>query len=63
MVLVFAFKRRTVKYLQTVLQKYRDLLSEKEKKFYKSIGITGYAGQKKVYRGQDGHSYQSNPSV
>lgn len=28
MVLVFAFKRRTVKYLQLVLEKYRDLLPE-----------------------------------
>jgi hypothetical protein len=62
MVLVFAFKRRTVKFLQMVLDKYRNDLPEEEKNFYKSIGVTGYASRQKVYRVEDGHSYQSNPS-
>lgn len=62
MVLVFAFKRRTVKFLQMVLDKYRNELAEEEKNFYKSTGVTGYASRQKVYRSQDGHSYQSNPS-
>lgn len=63
MVLVFAFKRRTVKFLQLVLERYRMELDEKEKNFYKSIGVTGYASRQKVYRAEDGHSYQSNPSA
>jgi hypothetical protein len=62
MVLVFAFKRRTVKFLQLVLEKYRNELPENEKNFYKSTGVTGYASRQKVYRQEDGHSYQSNPS-
>lgn len=63
MVLVFAFKRRTVKYLQLVIEKYKDELPEDEKKFYKSVGVTGYASRQKIYRVEDGHSYQSNPSA
>jgi hypothetical protein len=63
MVLVFAFKRRTVKYLQAVLEKYKDGLDENMKKFYSSVGVTGYASSQKVYRKEDGHSYQSNPSA
>ena len=63
MVLVFAFKRRTVKYLQMVLQKYKDQLHDNEKKFYRSVGVTGYASRQKIYRSQDGHSIQSNPSA
>ncbi len=50
MVLVFAFKRRTVKYRQMILEKYRSELDEKEKSFYKSVGVTGYASRQKVYR-------------
>lgn len=63
MVLVFAFKRRTVKYLQMVLEKYRTELPESQRNFYNSVGVTGYASRQKVYRAQDGHSFQSNPSA
>lgn len=63
MVLVFAFKRRTVKYLQLVIDKYRDQLPENQKKFYKSVGVTGYASRQKIYKVEDGHSFQPNPSA
>jgi hypothetical protein len=63
MVLVFAFKRRTVKYLQMVLERYRDSLPPNSKKFYKSVGVTGYASRQKIFRTEDGHSFQSNPSA
>jgi len=33
------------------------------KKFYSSVGVTGYASSQKAYRIEDGHSYQSNPSA
>jgi hypothetical protein len=38
-------------------------LDENKKNFYNSIGVTGYASSQKVYRGEDGHSFQSNPSA
>lgn len=40
-----------------------DELDQDQKKFYNSVGVTGYSSRQKVYRGGDGHSYESNPSA
>ena len=46
MVLVFAAKRRTVKYLEELLQNYRDTLeSEEEKRNFDCKGVTGYSAK------------------
>lgn len=45
MVLVFAFKRRTVKYLDIFFKKYRDNLPEELQKYYLCTGVTGYSAK------------------
>ena len=47
MVLVFAFKRRTVKYIHEVIERYKTTLDLDLQKFYTSVGVTGYGSRQK----------------
>jgi len=61
-VLVFAFKRRTVEYLDKFFLKYREKLPENRRKYFECTGVTGYSTRKAITVMNEGFNYESNPS-
>lgn len=62
LVLVFAFKRRTVEYLDKFFSKYRDKLPKEKKRYFECTGVTGYSSRNSVRVLNEGQSYETNPS-
>lgn len=62
MVLVFAAKRRTVKYIEEILKNYRDIQSEEMKKNFECRGVTGYSAKSFSNYHKNEMIYESDPS-
>jgi hypothetical protein len=62
-VLVFAFKRRTVEYLDKFFDKYREKLPEDKRIYFECTGVTGYSVRNTLRIMNEGVSYESNPSA
>lgn len=58
LVLVFAFKRRTVEYLDKFFEKYRETLPEDKRKYFDCTGVTGYSSGSFLASVNEGFNYE-----